>query len=518
MAIGDFLTKHTLYRPNKVAAIIDDIPYTYKYINDRSNKLANFLVEKGIKKGDRISVILLNCIEFLEVYFAAAKVGAIFVPLNYRLTPPELEFQLNDCGSRLIVFHDEFNNVVESMIGRVPVEKDKFFVVGENVMSMSFAQAYEEAIKDFPTDEPRPEQPVDWEDAQAIMYTSGVTGNPKGALLSHRKTLFNAINAEFYFDITSADIYFSPLPLFHSGGLFVTATPTMFKGATFITYRKFDPKGVLKTIEKYRVTIFLALTTLLNFIVKNERLQDYDLSSVRASFGGGERTAPELFEHFAKNGFVLQSGFGQTENSIMLFLSKEDAIRKKGCLGVPTFFCDVRIFKEHGVEADPFEVGEICVKGPTVMMGYWNRPEDTARTIIDGWLHTGDLGYYDDEGYFWFVDRIKDMYRSGGENVYPAEIEKALVTHPKIQNCAIIGVPDDKWGETGKALIILRQGETLTKEEIYEYLQGKVARYKFPSHIQFVDSFPHTESGKVKKSDLKVLYGGFTLPSNVKMG
>jgi len=203
----------------------------------------------------------------------------------------------------------------------------------------------------------------------------------------------------------------------------------------------------------------------------------------------------------------MQTGFGQTENSVLLFLPEKDVIRKKGSLGIPVFFCDVRICDESGRFVGPNEVGEIVVKGHTVMLGYWNRPEETVRTIVDGWLHTGDLGYCDEEGYFYFVDRIKDMYRSGGENVYPAEVEKILASHPKVMNVSIIGVPDPKWGETGKALIVLKENESITLEEIHAYLQGRVVRYKFPAQLELVGSFPMTESGKVKKSALKDIYG-----------
>ena len=505
MAIGDIVKKHSFYTPDKVAMIIDDREYTFRELNERTNRVANFLIGNGIGKGDRISVLLLNCSEFMEVYFAAAKIGAIFVPLNYRLAPAELEYQLNDCGSRLLVFHDEYTAAIEAIRSRVSVEKDKYVVVGDD--SPVWAVKYEDAISKYSFGEPEPEDPVEWDDPQAIMYTSGVTGSPKGALLPHRKTLFNALNSDFSIMLGPGDIFLSSLPLFHSGGLFIVATPTLFRGATFITYKKFDPQKLLKNIEKYRVTVFFALTTMLNLIVKNENLDDYDLSSLRLFLGGGERTSLAMLEEFAGKGLYMQTGFGQTENSLLLFLHEKDTVRKMGSLGVPMFFCDVRICDENGRFAGPGKVGEIVVKGPTVMLGYWNRPEDTSRTIVDGWLHTGDLGYHDEEGYFYFVDRIKDMYRSGGENVYPAEVEKILVGHPKIMNVSIIGVPDEKWGETGKALVVPKDGEAITLEEIHEYLNGKVARYKFPSRMELVDGFPMTESGKVKKSAIKEMYG-----------
>jgi len=253
--------------------------------------------------------------------------------------------------------------------------------------------------------------------------------------------------------------------------------------------------------------VIFALTTMWKFILESGKLDQVDISSVRQVIGCGERTPPLLLEELAKRGIHMQQGFGQTENSAMMMLPKEDIQRKEGSVGMPGFFTEIWIVDQEGRRQPPGKIGEVVAKGPTVMSGYWNMPDETAQTIVNGVLHTGDLGYQDDEGYFYIVDRAKDMYRSGGENVYPAEIEKVLAGHPKIVNVAIIGVPDEKWGETGMAFVVVEKGNDMTEQEIYDFLEGKIARYKFPRHIKFVDHLPITASGKIKKVELKEKYG-----------
>lgn len=509
--VGCIIRKRAMITPEKTALIYEDDPVSYKELNDKTNQFARFLQEKGLKKGDRISVLLLNCPEFLEVYFAAAKLGLIFVPLNFRLVGPELEYQLNNCGSRLIVFHDSFARNLQSIRPDIQVEEDKYLFVKTGLPDCpdcrDWAVDYNEAIKEMPSEEPKPEEPVEFDDPLAIMYTSGVTGDPKGAVLSHEQTYFKNFQIMLYTDMRADDIFLSQLPLFHSGGLFISLTPTFCRGATFIMRQSFKPEDFVADIEKYRATIVFALTTMWRFVLQSGALDQVDVSGVRMVLGGGERTPLSMLDQLVKKGLYMQQGFGQTENSAMMVLPKKDMQRKKGSIGLPGFFTDIWIQDEAGRKLPPGEIGEIVASGPTVMSGYWNMPEQTAEAIVNGVLHTGDLGYRDEEGFFYIVDRAKDMYRSGGENVYPAEVEKVLIDHPKIANVAIIGVPDEKWGETGMAFIVVEKGEILTKEEILAFLDGKVARYKFPRHVKFLDELPMTASGKMKKVELKEKYG-----------
>ena len=506
--IGYIPKKRARFTPNKKALIYEDTPITYKELNININRFANYMQANGIKKGDRISVMILNCPEFFEIYFAAAKLGVIFVPLNFRMVGPEIEYQLNDSGTRLFVFHDMFTETVNSIRSKVKVEQDKYIFLKSRFPGAhkcpDWALDYPEVVKDSPVDEPQPDTPVELDDPLAILYTSGVTGDPKGAVVSHQQTFFKNFQVMLYTDVRPDDTILAQLPLFHSGGLFITATPTFNRGATLILRQGFNPEQFANDIARYKATVIFALTTMWRFILDSGRLDEIDKSSVRIIAGGGERTPESLFHELAKRGLFMQQGFGQTENSAMMMLPKEDIIRKMGSVGLPGFFTEVWIVDNEDNEVPPGEIGRIVARGPTVMSGYWEKPEETAQTIVDGILHTGDLGYRDEEGYFYIVDRAKDMYRSGGENVYPAEVEKVLIDHPKISNVAIIGVPDKKWGETGKAFIALsEEGTGLTLEEIHEFLNGKVAKFKFPTHLEVMEELPITASGKVKKVELK---------------
>jgi fatty-acyl-CoA synthase len=513
--VGCIPRKRAELHPDKRAIIFEDQPITYRELNEGVNRCAHLFQSKGILKGDRIAVVLLNCVEFLEAYFAAAKLGAIFVPLNWRLAPPELEYQLNDCGARMVLVHDSFLTNLDSVRRKVKVEEDKFIFLVSGSPTMpgfampgcpDWAEAYHGLVEQRPAAEPIPDTPVRLDDPLAILYTSGTTGNPKGAVLSHGQTYFKNFQIATYTGGTPEDVNLGQVPLFHSAGLFISATPALCGGTTLLMRRGFDPNEFAEDIQRYRATVVGALTTMWRMILETGKLDEIDTSSVRVVIGGGERTPPSLFEELAKRGLYMQQGFGQTENSFMTLLPKEDVFRKMGSIGKPGFFTDVWIARQDGTRAAPGEIGEFVARGPTVMSGYWNLPEKTEEAIRDGVLKTGDLGYMDEEGYFYIVDRAKDMYRSGAENVYPAEVEKVLAGHPKISNVAVIGVPDEKWGETGLAFVLPAQGETVTQEEILEFLTDKVARFKHPKTILFVDDLPVTATMKVKKEELKKRY------------
>jgi len=513
--VGFIPRKRAELTPDKPAVVFEDRPFTYGQINQGANRAAHFLQAQGIRKGDRIAVLALNCMEFLELYFAAAKLGVIFVPLNWRLTPGELAYQLKDCGARLLLFHDSFLGSVAAIRETIPVEPGKYVYLKSGSPTLpgfelpgcpDWAGEYHEQVDARPDAEPDAEPPVMLDDPLAIVYTSGTTGNPKGAVLSHGQTYFKNFQVGIYTNATADDVLIAQMPLFHSGGLFIVSTPALSSGMTLVMRRGFDPSEFAQDIQRYRGTIVFALTTMWRLILETGKLDQIDVSSVRCVVGGGERTPPSLFDELARRGLYMQQGFGQTENSAMTLLPREDIHRKMGSIGKPGFFTEVWVADARLGRMPPGEVGEIVARGPTVMSGYWNLPEETARTLVGGVLYTGDLGMMDEEGYLYVVDRAKDMYRSGGENVYPAEVEKILAGHPKIASVAVIGVPDARWGETGLALVVPAAGQELTAEEVLAFLQGKVARFKQPRHVRFLEALPVTATLKVKKAELKAQY------------
>ncbi len=499
--VGDWIRKWSHLQPKKEALFFEDHPVTYQELNDRINQLSHLLRKMGLKKGDRLSILLHNRSQVIETFFALSKIGAILVPLNWRLAAPELVFILKDSGSTFLIFEPEFEEVVASIRAQGVLSNGRFLTVGHPVPQ--WAVDYEEALSLQPTHEPTTEGFIGGEDPHVLMYTSGTTGIPKGAVLSHRKTFFNVLNAEMIYHLTSNDVIIVSRPLFHSGGLFVEAAPILYRGGTLLLKKRFRPQEILQAVESYQVTILELPATVYRFILEECDLNRYDLSSVRCFFTGGERVSVSLLSDYLQKGIAISQIFGQTEASTITFLPSEMASKKIGSVGLPVFHGEVKIVNKEGKEVSVGEVGEIIVKGPTLMSGYWNRPDLTAEVIRDGWLHTGDLAKKDEEGYIYIVDRERDLYISGGENVYPAEIEKVFFNHPKVLDVGVIGVPDEKWGEVGKAYLVLKPKESMTEEEALRFLHGKVGKYKIPKYVEFVEELPKTASGKVQKFVLK---------------
>ncbi|MBI5844512.1 MAG: AMP-binding protein [Deltaproteobacteria bacterium] len=503
--VSRVISKRASLTPEKTAIIFEDTPVTYRELYFGANRFARYLISKGMKKGDRLSMVALNCVEFLEVYFACARLGIIFVPLNWRLTAPELQYQINDSGAKMIVFQDAFIPSLAPIKSSVKVDHWVYltgFMPGLPPCP-DWAEDYA-LVKNLSEEElPQPE-PVYLNDPLAIVYTSGVTGNPKGAVLSHGQTYFKIFQIALYTGGGPENVILAQLPLFHSGGLFIVATPSLMGGATMIMRAGFDPNQFAEDIERYKANVVFALTTMWRFVLSSGKLDTVDVSSVQTVVGGGERTPPSLFTDLAARGLYLQQGFGQTECSAMTVMPVADIQRKMGSVGKPGAFVHIWVGNAQGEELKRGQIGEIMAQGPTVMSGYWNLPEKTREAIAPtGALYTGDLGYMDDEGFLYIVDRAKDMYRSGGENVYPAEVEKVLASHPEVANAAIVGVPDDKWGETGMAFVLPLMGKSPTEADIRTWLDGRLAKYKHPTHITFVADLPYTATMKIKKADLK---------------
>ena len=504
--VGEWISRWARIQPDKVAVISEGIPYTYGQLNVRINRLSHFFLDKGIKKGDRVGVLLHNCKEYIEIFFALSRIGGILVPLNWRLAIPELEFIIQDSGTNFIIFEDEFLENAERLRKKIPITTCVTCSIGENAgkkKHIPWVMDYESSIKSYPETEPVPGWSSGEDDPHILMYTSGTTGLPKGAVLSHRKTFFNVLNASFYFDLSRKDIAIIARPLFHSGGLIVEMAPVMYKGGTIIIKKRFRPVEILETIQRHKVTILELPATVYNFILHECDISQYDLRTIKCSFTGGERVSVPLLKALKERGLLISQIYGLTEASTLFWLPTEKAEEKMGSVGSPVLHGDIRIVDEHGRPVKPGEIGEIIVRGPIVMNGYWKRPDLTKEVIKDGWLHTGDLAKTDEEGFVYIVDRKKDMFISGGENVYPAEIEKALLAHPKILDVAVVSIPDEKWGEVGKAFIVVKENQQLQHKEIADFLQDKLGKYKIPKNIEYVAKLPKTASGKIKKRLLK---------------
>jgi len=498
MNIGNWLYKRSLFSPDRPAILFDKRTLPYNELNKRVNRLCQAMMEQGLKTGDRVGVLSRNCPEFIEVYFACAKTGFIFVPLNFRLAPAELAYQINDSSPNLLFCDLSLSDVVKKSEAFLTAETPIY--VGWGPENESGFPPYEAFIAEKPGKEPStPEDAVTWDSPQIIMYTSGTTGIPKGALLSHRKTLFNTLNAQIYFDLYSKDIMLLALPLFHSGGLNIMAVPTLYVGGKIVLRSRFDPEGFLKDIETERVTQAMIVPTMLNTILKETQPEAFDLSSLRSVVVGGEPISAELMHEAQDRGLPVRQIFGQTETSIELWVPEDMAKKKAGAVGLPVFHGEIQVVDKAGEPVKAGEIGEIVVRGPIQMISYWNLPEETRETLKNGWHHTRDLGKIDEDGFVYAVDRMGDMYISGGENVYPAEVERVLLNHPKIFEAAIVGVPDEKWGRSGHAFVHPKPGQVIDFDEIVTFLRDKVASYKIPKSMEIMDEFPKTASGKIKR-------------------
>jgi fatty-acyl-CoA synthase len=502
---GDWIRKWAMIQPDKAALVEEGKQYSYRDLNRRIIRLSNFFLGAGLKKGDRVAVLLRNCREYIEIFFALSKIGGILVPLNWRLVLPELEFIIKDSGSRFIIFDGDFIDNAITLQEKIPMDVAMVCIAeGSRIEELpNWMVDYETSLHGCSN----MEIPVPWsvggEDAHILMDTSGTTGLPKGAILSHRKTFFNVLNADIYFDLTRHDIAIIVRPMFHSGGLIVDMAPVLYKGGTVIIKRRFAFSEILATAEQYKVTILELPATVYNFIIEECDIDRYDLSSVKCCFTGGERVPIALLQAFAGKGIIISQIYGLTEASTIFWLPTDKAVMKMGSVGQPVIHGEVRIVDGRGNSVNPGEIGEIIVRGPILMSGYWKRPDLTQKVIKNGWLHTGDLARVDEDGFTYIIDRKKDMFISGGENVYPAEVEKALFSHPGVIDVAVLGVPDKKWGEVGKAFIEPREGYLISAEEVRIFLADKLARYKIPQYIEFIGKLPKTASGKIKKHLLK---------------
>jgi fatty-acyl-CoA synthase len=502
MNVGYLLTNAANRYPDTTAIFFEGRKFSYREFGERVNSLAQAFLELGAKKGDKVAAMLYNSNHIVEVYLAAAKMGAVFAPINFRFKENEAFYILDHSDAVVFVYGEEFGELVASLRAKLPKVK-AYICVGK--CTGGEALEYEGLIARFPPKEPEVE--VAEADECQLMYTSGTTGKPKGALITHGNVLWNLVNTMIAREDIPGDTSLVVGPLYHTAALNNHFTIRVALAGTSVIMRRFDPTEMMELIEKERINVVSGSPSVFNLLLQLPDLEKYDTRSVTKCTAGAAilpvETKNRLLEVFPNCGGVYDV-YGCTEASpCITILSAVDSLRKHACVGKPLTFLEARVVDEDGKEVPVGEVGEVVCRGPIVMKGYYKDEEGTKEALKGGWLHTGDLARVDEEGFFYIVDRKKDMVISGGENIYPREIEEILYTHPKIADAAVIGVPDDIWGESVKAVVVLKEGKTMTEEEVIEFCQRNLASYKRPRTVDFVDALPRNPSGKVLKTELR---------------
>ena len=503
MTHGYSVVRNSRKHPHKTAIRCEDVRKTYRELNERSNRLARALLKLGLHKGDRIATLSFNSVELMESYLAHLKIGAITVPLSAWSMDKDILFQADSTGCKFFVFTEDFLSRMEQLRPSLPDVREWIFI--GNSPSL-FGHPYEnlmagESSDDFPIE-------VNEEDEAFILYTGGTTGTPKGAVLTHKSLLWNIISVTTENQSpTSEDVVYYPMPLFHVAAL-SRFLASMYAGGTFVVTKQFDARKCLEIIEDEKVTAMTGNPTIWGKLLTEMESKAYDTRSMRMYVSAQGFLHPSMQQAIETRLFPRAQTYvtyALTEASPgVTILKPTDRPKETESVGKPYMCTEVRIVDDDDHDLPVGEVGEIIIKGPTVMKEYFRNPEETAETLRGGWLHTGDLGKYDDDGFLYFVDRKKDMIKTGGLNVYSKEIEEVLSRHPKIAEAVIIGIPDAKWGETIKALVVAKSGEILTEAEVIDFCKAHLASYKKPTSVAFVDSLPKTQlGGKVLKREIR---------------
>jgi len=497
IGMGQTILKSAELSPQEPALIFEGKVHSFSDLSNRIRKISTALLEMGISRGDRVGYMGLNHPCFLEAVYACSCIGAIFVPLNFRLTPSEAGFIIEDAGIKIMLADDACTPIIEQQ--KEDLSCLRYISVESCSPDWEFLEDLLEDTAPIAT-----VAPIENDDVALIMYTSGTTGLPKGAMLTHGNIFWNTMNVSLL-EETMVGASLTCAPLFHIGGLNVTTHISLVRGVAVVLHRSFDAGDVLRDIEKYKISTMFGAPTMFTMMSQHENFNSTDFSSV-ISFNVGSAPVPlPLLNIYAGRGVTFCQGYGLTETSpYVTVLGSKFATSKIGSAGQNLMFTTVRIVDGKDQSLPAGERGEICVKGPNVMKGYWNRPEATTEAIDqNGWFHTGDVGYFDEDNFLFICDRIKDMVISGGENIYPAEVESVLFEHRAIAEVAAIGLPDDKWGELLVAVVVLHPGTSLELEQLHDFVGSKLARYKLPRKLHIVDALPRNPAGKVQKFILK---------------
>lgn len=496
--LANTLLRRAASNPERTALIFEGQKTSYQEFADRVRRQASLLRSNGVCVGDRVGFVGFNQPAFLETIYAANAIGAIFVPLNFRLTAEELGFIINDAGIHSLVCDDVLQPLVDPIRAKLCCQK---YYSAESSFE-GWIDLLDERAKAEPLNEI---VSVDQHDVSLIMYTSGTTGLPKGAMLTHGNILWNNINSHFAFGASRDDVVLTVAPLFHIGGLNVMTLHSFTLGSTLVLMRNFDPAAVLGAFDEHKITHMFGAPAMFLFMSQHPAFDATDFSQVETFVCGAAPPPESLLTLYANRGVSFCQGYGLTETSpFASFLTSEWALTKLGSAGQAPMYTELKIVDDDNQTLASGERGEICISGPNIMKGYWNRPEATAEAIdSEGWFHSGDVGYLDEGGFLFICDRLKDMVISGGENVYPAEVESVLYNHEAIAEVAVIGLKDEKWGEAVTAVAALHEGKELTIEELREFAGTQLAKYKLPLKLHLVDALPRNPAGKVLKFVLK---------------
>ena len=485
--IFDIAKKRAELTPERRAVWWDGRWTTYKELDERATRLAARLAEAGVVKGDRVSILALNHPAHLDLILATAKLGFVYTPFNYRLSEHE-QRKIADYVRPKIMFFDAENAAAAEATG----------VEGVGL------ESYEAWLEAAPSPPPAPE--LSSKDAQMILFTGGTTGTPKGAVQPYRQGFYNAVNTVFSWGLRDDDCAVQATPCFHAAVNALTV-PLLHLGARVVLQRAFKPGEYLELVSSEACTLLFMVPTMFKSLTEHPDFPAADFQHVRWAISGGAPCPEPVRAAFSARGIRFKQGYGLTEAGVNCFaIGLDDAEARPASVGKPVLHAEAVLRDEHGQPVAQGEVGELTLKGPHLFEKYFERPDATAEVLRDGWLYTGDLARADEDGFFTIVGRRKEMFISGGENVFPVEVENALYEHPAVSECAVLGVPDERWGEVGLAVIVLREDETVTEEEVREFLKAHLASYKVPKHIRFFDALPKSGAGKILKSSLATAF------------
>ncbi len=507
--MGRWASRRALIEGDRVALESKSRRVSYAEFDVRTNRVANGLYRQGVRFGDRVAMLLFNSVEFMEVLFGCAKLGAIAVPINFRLASAEVAYLLGDSGAVVFVASGRLFEVAAAAMQVEGVNVRELYLVGDSPAEWSDAvMPFEALLKDAAAD-PRDEE-VNLGDVAMLMYTSGTTGRPKGAMLTHGNMVWNAINMLGRLTgLSHDDRSVTAAPMFHIGGLGVFTLPLFYLGASNYLLETFSPRETLDLMAKERATGMFLVPAMWAAIAQVEDFDSYDLGSLRFGISGGAPCPLTVIEFFQSKGINFLEGFGMTETSpVVSVLAAEDVKSKAGSIGRVCMHVDARIVDEEDRDCETGTVGELLLMGPNIFKGYWGLPAASAEALKNGWFHTGDLGRIDAEGFITLVDRKKDMIITGGENVYPIEVEQVLFRHPGIQDVAVIGVKDERWGETVVAVVVARDADAIDPDEVIFFARERLAHFKAPTRVEVVSELPRNATGKILKRELRVRFAG----------